>query len=85
MSKVKPDETPRDDDKLCPKCGRERALVIPRGEGGMTALCAAYHPGYDTPGIRRFTPSGVCWLVDAGGIRRRDPENDVINHRRASE
>jgi hypothetical protein len=70
------------DDKLCPHCGRERALVVKCGEGGMPAKCVAYHPGYDTPGIRRYSPSGVAWLVDATGIRRRDPENDVINHRR---
>jgi hypothetical protein len=67
------------DDVNCPICGRERALLVKRGEGGMPARCVMYHRGYDTPGIRRFSPSGMAWLVDKDGIRRRDPENDVIN------
>ena len=79
MAKANPDDKPIESDKFCPKCGKERALVVQRSEGGMPARCVMYHPGLDTPGIRRFSPSGMAWLVDEGGIRRRDYENDVIN------
>jgi hypothetical protein len=82
MATVKDKEPEKTTDDInCPICGKERALLVKRSEGGMPARCCMYHPGYDTPGIRRFSPSGMAWLVDAGGIRRRDYENDIINRR----
>ncbi len=65
-------------DNSCPICGRDRRLVVERGDGGAPARCVAYHPGYDVPGVRRFTRAGECWLTGLDGIRRREPERDMV-------
>lgn len=76
MAKVSEQQAAVVPDHSCPICGRDRRLVVERSDGGAPARCAMYHPGYDTPGIRRFTPSGICWLIGPDGIRHRDPERD---------
>lgn len=76
------DEKPAADPN-CPICGGDRRLVIERNEFGAPASCAAYHPGYDYPGIRRYDFNGKCWLVGADGIKRRDPARDMEVKREA--
>lgn len=72
MAKVTEERAAPAVDYSCPMCGRDRRLVVERGEGGAPAKCVAYHPGYDKPGVRRYNSKGECWVAGADGIRRRE-------------